>query len=192
MTTFEIEAIQERVGAEPDGFWGPQSIAACKTYLKMLMPLPNPWPKSDRASVEAFFGKPGDESNLVSFEFPFPMFYDGKRVLRSRCHYLVKDSLLRVLTAIGETHSADRGIMEEAEDYGGIYNFRHKRGGTSMSLHAWGIAIDLDADDNAFRDTWPVEADMPLSIMEAFAREGWTSAGAFWGYDAMHFQATRP
>ena len=76
-------------------------------------------------------------------------------------------------------------------DYGGIYNYRPKRGGTSLSLHSWGIAIDLDADDNGFRDSWPVKADMPLAIMEAFAREGWTSAGAFWGYDAMHFQATR-
>jgi len=192
MTTKEIQDIQYRVGAEPDGFWGPQSIAACKSHLKSLMPSPNPWPKSDRASVEAFFGKPGDEGNLVSFEFPFPTFYDGNRVLRSRCHYLVKDSLLRVLTSIGETRKADRGIMEEAEDYGGIYNYRSKRGGTSLSLHSWGIAIDLDADDNGFRDHWPVKADMPLSIMEAFAREGWTSAGAFWGYDAMHFQATRP
>jgi hypothetical protein len=32
---------------------------------------------------------------------------------------------------------------------------------------------------------------MPLEIMEAFAREGWLAAGAFWGRDAMHFQATR-
>jgi hypothetical protein len=36
-----------------------------------------------------------------------------------------------------------------------------------------------------------MRADMPLEIMECFAREGWLSAGAFWGYDAMHFQATQ-
>ena len=54
-----------------------------------------------------------------------------------------------------------------------------------------GAAIDLDADDNTFRDHWPMQADMPLEIMEAFAREGWVSAGAFWGYDAMHFEAVR-
>jgi hypothetical protein len=82
--------------------------------------------------------------------------------------------------------------MEAAEDYCGIFNFRNKRGGTSLSVHAWGAAIDLDADDNSFRDPWPLVADMPLSIMEEFAREGWQSAGAFWGYDAMHHEATRP
>jgi hypothetical protein len=32
---------------------------------------------------------------------------------------------------------------------------------------------------------------MPIEVMECFAREGWLSAGAFWGYDAMHFQATQ-
>jgi hypothetical protein len=82
-------------------------------------------------------------------------------------------------------------ITDEATDYGGIYNFRPKRGGSSLSMHSWGIAIDLDADDNSFRAAWPVVADMPLEIMEGFAREGWKSAGAFWGYDAMHFEATR-
>ena len=191
MTRQQIQEIQERIGTTPDGFWGPKSIKACQQYLRALMPTKNPWPRSDRASVEAFFGKPGDESNLVPFDFPFPTYYGGKRVLRGRCHAKVKDSLLRILIEIGSKYGEDRGIIEEAEDYGGIYNFRSKRGSASLSLHSWGIAIDLDADDNTFRDSWPMQSDMPLEIMECFAREGWLSAGAFWGYDAMHFQATR-
>jgi hypothetical protein len=191
MTRQQIQEIQERIGTTPDGFWGPKSIKACQQYLRALMPTKNPWPRSDRASVEAFFGIPGDESNLVPFDFPFPTYYGGKRVLRGRCHAKVKDSLLRILIEIGSKYGEDRGIIEEAEDYGGIYNFRSKRGSASLSLHSWGIAIDLDADDNTFRDSWPMQSDMPLEIMECFAREGWLSAGAFWGYDAMHFQATR-
>lgn len=191
MKTEEIQQMQRKIGVNPDGFWGPVSQARCREYLRGLMPEPNPWPKSDRASMEAFYGKPGDESNLVAFTFPFPTFYDGKRVQTGRCHKKVKDSLLRILTRIGEKHGQNRGVMEEAEDYGGIYNFRPKRGGTSLSIHAWGAAIDLDADDNTFRESWPMQADMPLEIIEEFAREGWVSAAAFWGYDAMHFQATR-
>ncbi len=54
-----------------------------------------------------------------------------------------------------------------------------------------GAGIDLDADDNTFRDSWPMQADMPLEIMECFAREGWVSAGAFWGDDAMHHDAVQ-
>ena len=192
MNQIEIQAIQKKIGTTPDGFWGPKSIAACKKYLISLMPTPNPWPLSSRSSVEKFYGKPGDESNLISFDFPFPTYYDGKRVYTGRCHKKVKDSLVRVLTEIGTLYGKKEEIMEEAQDYCGIFNFRPKRGGTSLSLHSWGIAIDLDADDNSFRDSWPVKADMPLEIMECFAREGWTSAGAFWGYDSMHFQACRP
>lgn len=191
MKTEEIQAMQRKIGVEADGFWGPKSIAACQSYLRSLMPDPNPWPRSDQASLRAFYGAPGDESNLVTVTFPFPMFYEGKSVTKTRANKKCADSLFRVLKDIGTSQGARRDVMEEAEDYGGVFNFRLKRGGTSYSLHAYGAAIDLDADDNTFRDSWPMKADMPLEIMEAFAKEGWLSAGAFWGYDGMHFQATR-
>lgn len=195
----EIKAMQRRIGVKDDGIWGPVSMAALRTYLRILMPKNHPWPAATRSALEAFYGKPGDESQLVSFTFPYPMFYGGKRVLTSRCHRKVKDSLLRVLTAIGDRWGSKPGIMEEAEDYGGIYNYRNSRSSSSLSMHAWGIAIDLDADDNGLNMAWPKVADMPLEIMEEFAKEGWLAAGAFWthktvrhnGYDAMHFQATR-
>jgi len=195
MNRTEIETMQQRLknagyDIEVDGFWGPQSQKTCRAHLRSLCST-NPWPASDRRSIETFYGRPGDESNLVSFEFPFPMFYGDKKVAKSRCHFKVVNSLLHVLNNIGSLYSGDEEIIEEAEDYGGIYNFREKRGSSSLSLHSWGIAIDLDADDNTFRNHWPLSADMPLEIMECFAREGWLSAGAFWGYDAMHFQATR-
>jgi hypothetical protein len=190
MTTEQIIAMQKRVGAKPDGFWGPRSQEMCRLYLRTLMPAPNPWPASDGRSLRAFYGEPG-EANLVNLAPPYPMLYEGKVIKTLRCHRKVADSLLRVLNSIKDLIAENPQDRDEAQDYGGCYNFRNKRGGTTLSLHAWGAAIDLDADDNTFRDSWPMKADMPLSIMEAFAREGWLSAGAFWGYDAMHFQATR-
>ena len=156
------------------------------------MPTPNPWPFSTREGLRDFYGEPGDEGNLVPISFPFPMFYGEKLVTKSRCHKKVHDSLMRILTRLGTFEGGTREILDPVSDYGGIYNFRNKRGGTSLSVHAWGAAIDLDADDNSFRDPWPLVADMPLEIMEEFAKEGWQSAGAFWGYDAMHFEACRP
>lgn len=196
MTTPEIISMQRRIDSAGfylviDGEWGPKSIAACKAYLRSLMPVSNPWPYPDAASLRRFYGEPGDESKLVSVTFPFPTYYDGKLVRTTRCHEKCAVSLLRVLTAIGKGLGQRRDVMEEIEDYGGCFNNRLKRGGTTPSLHAYGAAIDYDADDNTFRDHWPMQADMPLEIMECFAREGWISAGAFWGYDAMHFQATR-
>lgn len=191
MNSTQIKALQMRIGTTPDGFWGPKSISACKEHLRKLMPSQNPWPSSDQASLRKFYGEPGDESNLVTITFPYPMFYDGQRVTKTRVHKKCADSLLRILTSIRDLIPAHQDIKDEAEDYGGCFNFRLKRGGSTYSLHAFGAAIDLDADDNTFKDAWPMKADMPLEIMEAFAREGWVAAGAFWGYDSMHFQATR-
>ena len=191
MNSDEIKKMQIRIGAEPDGFWGQKSIAACKKHLRSLMPSPNPWPKSDQYSLREFYGMPGDESNLITIEFPYPMFYDGKLVTKTRVHKKCAESLSRVLNNIKTLLPSHPDIADEAQDYGGVFNFRLKRGGSSYSLHAYGAAIDLDADDNTFRDSWPMKSDMPLEIMEAFAREGWLSAGAFWGYDAMHAQATQ-
>lgn len=187
----EIGAMQRKIGVDDDEFWGPISIAACQRHLRALMPSPNPWPKTDQGSLRAFYGMPGDESQLVTITFPYPMFYEGKTVLKTRVHKKCADSLWLVLKEIGDRYAGKQGIMEEAEDYGGVYNNRLMRGGRLPSLHARGAAIDLDPDDNPNQGSWPVVADMPLEIMECFAREGWVSAGAFWGRDAMHFQATQ-
>lgn len=191
MNSEQIKAMQLKIGVTPDAFWGPKSQKACREHLKNLMPKPNPWPNSDQRSLREFYGEPGDESNLVTVDFPFATFYEGKQVKKFRCHKKVADSLVRVLRAIGEKYSSNKEILEEAEDFGGVFNFRNKRGGSTYSVHAWGAAIDLDADDNTFRDSWPMKADMPLEIMEEFAKEGWTSAGAFWNFDAMHHEAVR-
>jgi hypothetical protein len=191
MNSEEIKKMQSKIGVFADGFWGLKSQKACRDYLKSLMPQKNPWPNSDQISLRKFYGQPGDESNLITVDFPFATLYEGKQVKKFRCHKKVADSLVRVLKAIGEKYGKNREIMEEAEDFGGVYNFRNKRGGSTYSVHAWGAAIDLDADDNTFRDSWPMKADMPLEIMEEFSKEGWLSAGAFWGYDSMHFQATK-
>lgn len=189
MNSEEIKEMQRRIGTTPDGFWGPKSIAACQKHVRALMPKPHPFPLQKH--VSSFYGEAGDESNLVYIDFPYPMFYGGQRVTRTRVHRKCAESLYRVLQAIGKSYGQDSGIMEEASDYGGIFNFRNKRGSSSMSMHAWGIAIDLDADDNTFKDSWPMKSDMPLEIIEEFAKEGWLSAAVFWGYDAMHFQATQ-
>lgn len=197
MNPEQIGAMQQRIKdrydplLKVDKFWGPKSQESCRAYLRSLMPKPNPWPNPDQRSLKKFYGEPGDESNLVMIEFPYPTYYGGKHVTRTRVHKKCADSLLKVLNNIKDLFPHHPQVQDEANDYGGIFNFRNKRGGTSYSLHAWGAAIDLDADDNTFRDSWPMKADMPLEIMECFAREGWKSAGAFWGYDAMHFEATK-
>lgn len=187
MNTKDIQELQHRVGAVPDGFWGPKSIAACQAYLTRLMPRRNPWPDTTQAALTKFYGAAGDESKLVRVDVSaLRMKYEGKPVKLIRCHEKVADSLLRILTEIA--HGPANAVLCH---YAGVYNNRPMRGGSLPSLHARGAAIDLDPDSNGNHVAWPTRATMPIEVMEAFAREGWKSAGAFWGRDAMHAQATK-
>lgn len=187
MTAAEIKTMQIRIGVTPDGAWGPKSRAACQGYLSALMPSPNPWPPQDEASLSKYYGDAGDEDYLVRLPVGgLGVAYDGQAVSGIRCHKRVAHSLGKVLAAIAA--SPHRGVLAH---YAGCYNLRLMRGGTRPSTHARGIAIDLAPVWNANATPWPDKATMPLEVMEQFAREGWLPAGAFWGRDAMHFQATR-
>lgn len=187
MNSKDIALMQAKIGTTPDGFWGPKSIAACQKHLRGLMPSRNPWPKADQASLTKFYGAAGDESQLVNADVSgLGLKYDGKPVKTVRCHRKVAASLVRVFTEISK--SPNRSVLEK---YAGCFNNRAMRGGSLPSLHARGAAVDLDPDDNGNHIAWPTRATMPLEVMEAFAREGWVSAGAFWSRDAMHFQSTQ-
>lgn len=186
MNTEQIADMQRRIGVEPDGFWGPISIAACQRHLRDLMPSPNPWPRQSRESLESFYGPPG-EGGLVNLDVVgLGVKYIGAPVKTIRCHRKVAESLRRALEAISKTPDAE--ILAK---YAGCYNYRRMRNGVAMSTHAWGIAIDLWPSRNGNTVYWPTRAEMPLNVMESFAREGWLAAGAFWSRDAMHFQATQ-
>ena len=192
-----IRQIQSRINSAGrenllvDGVWGPKSRAACQRYLRRLMPSPSPWPRANTRSLEAFYGKAGDESNLVRIQLPFTMYFEGKKVTSARVNKRCADSLLRVLNNIRILTLTNPAIEESAKSFGGLFNDRKKRGGSTKSLHAYGAAIDLDADNNQFKSIWPTEATMPIEIMEEFAKEGWLPAGGIWFYDAMHMQATQ-
>jgi hypothetical protein len=183
----EIHKLQDRIGATSDGFWGPKSIDSCKKHLISLYPKINPWPKQDQKSLLAFYGKSGNESNIVPLGVShLDIEYDGAQVSVIRCHKKVAESLFRILTEINGSN--DSNILKE---YAGVFNNRPMRNGSLPSLHARGAAIDLDPNRNGNMVHWPTQSSMPISIMEAFAKEGWLSAGAFWGRDSMHFQATQ-
>lgn len=190
MTRAQIIDIQTQVGTAPDGFWGPKSMAAIQRHLRALMPKPNPWPLTNTAALNRFYGDPGRDEvagRLVTRSVAgLGLRFAGKEVQRISVHQHCADSLLRILRAIAESeHAALLGT------YAGIYNHRPMRGGSRWSLHAYGAAIDLDPARNGLHTHWPTRATMPLAVMEMFAREGWLPAGAFWSRDAMHFQATQ-
>ncbi len=194
MTHDEIVRTQSRVGTLPDGFWGPKSNAACQRYLRNMMPSPHPFPLQDQ--VTHFYGQHGNQNYsppTKEIRLPFPIYYEGRRVDVLRPHEKCAASLLRVFVRL-HSQFPDEAARRKAgiTIYDGLYNPRPMRGGTAWSMHSWAIAIDFNAEDNMNNQHWPTSAVMPIEVMECFAQEGWTAAGAFWNRDAMHFQATNP
>ena len=202
-----LQQLQRQLGVKADGVLGAQTLSAIERDLK-LVAQPEPasalsnvsWPEDNDAALRAFFGEPG-EDNLVSFTLPYPMkLYtrDGQPVTRSRCHAKVKDSLCAVLEDIQRIYGKDWIEFHGLDVFGGIYNYRTMRRGTSLSRHSWGIAIDLNPDENAMQTPWKAErigqpgwANMPHEAIAVFEKHGWKSGARAWGKDAMHFQATR-
>lgn len=91
MNQDQIAAMQQRIKTAIIHFlklmgFGGKSQTACRDYLTSLMPKPNPWPLPDQKSLKIFYGEPGNESNLVMIDFPYPMYYGGKHVTRTRVH----------------------------------------------------------------------------------------------------------
>ena len=187
MNPIDIKELQSHVGTIPDGRWGPKSQSAAIAHLRALMPTPNPWPFASDSAMRDFYGAPGNVANLVNLDVAgLGVKYEGATVKTVRVHKRVATSLRAVLEEIAAgPHAWILGT------YAGAYNFRSMRNGSRMSKHAWGVAIDFWPDYNGLNTPWPSVAKMPFGVMEAFAREGWISAGAFWSRDAMHFEATK-
>ena len=70
----------------------------------------------------------------------------------------------------------------------GCWNVRYKRTATGeVSMHALGLAVDINADTNPLGPT--LVTDMPPAFVDAFRAQGFTWGGDFQGAkDAMHFQ----
>jgi len=194
-----------------DSFWGPQTAFAFGELEHFeehgVLPHPwrdfdgppvnpNGWPLETEAALRSFYGEPGHPP-LVRIEAPYPLRLSwdlGTPVSRIACHEKVAASLERVLTGVLGAYGLDAIRDLRLDRYGGSFAARRKRGGTSWSTHAWGIALDFDPDHNRLqwgrdRAAFAQPAyDRWWSLWEA---EGWISLGRVANFDWMHVQAAR-
>lgn len=78
----------------------------------------------------------------------------------------------------------DRGLAGELHTYDGCFNIRRMKGGRSLSVHSWGMAVDFNAATNGFGR----QGDMSPEFIRCFADAGFES-GALWRTpDFMHVQ----
>jgi len=76
------------------------------------------------------------------------------------------------------------GHVKELKTWDGCFNIRKKRGLTSMSLHSWGIAVDMNAFENGLGQTPKLSA----GFVKCFTDNGFDWGGTWKRKDGMHFQ----
>jgi hypothetical protein len=199
-------------GADPggvDGLWGSQTDYAVNVIRERIqnnLRAPNfrdneeldpdrthPWPRQTQSDTKAFFGKVGANQTKIDLPYTHRLAWDKNvRINRYACHEKVHDSLSRILTRVYDHYGDERIIELRLDLFGGCYNKRKKKGGTTWSMHAWGVAVDYDPENNRFRWGWE-QASFARPEYDTWWRiweeEGWTGLGRARNYDWMHIQA---
>lgn len=192
--TETIKLVQKKLGVTVDGIAGKKTWAAICKALGVSTTTNNLPTQAVVRKGTSIFGKPGDESNLVNITPPYPLYYCGKGVKTIRVHKAIADRVEAALTEI----LAHYGLAEikrlGLDQYSGSYNYRKSTGGSSLSMHAWGIALDFAAEKNTYSMKKPQaslshpDCEMWWKIWE---KHGAVSLGREKNYDWMHLQFAR-
>lgn len=218
-----LQILSDEAGFDPgvvDGWLGTNTRNAATFYVRSIEGLdvfnvwesepidvnPNGWPSDKSADLDSFFGKPRKnncsaiESRIVKVDSPWRMPLDWN-MSQSRSffkvHERVAPSLERVLTSIEANYSKAEIEKLGLNRFSGDYVCRQITGGSRMSTHAYGIAIDFYGSRNQLRRTThdtppPTLAHLDCQkFWEAFEKEGWYSLGRSQNYDWMHVQAAK-
>ena len=146
-----------------------------------------------QAQLIAKYGTPNKEGKgyITQIVLPYPMYYDCKKVTKISCHKLVADKLLAIFNDILDFYGQDAIHDLKIDDYGGCFNYRLMRGGTKLSVHSWGCAIDLNPSRNLLRETSKTARFARIEyqpMIDIFYKHGFVSLGREKNFDWMHFQ----
>jgi hypothetical protein len=200
---------QETHDVAVDGIIGPQTWTALQRALAppdsltgIVPPDAPPVPDGFAAIVQTF-GDPRpllspdgtindanraawERQTLAKGQLPFPIPIDRKNPalgIKSTfyAHRRLVSSFVAVFSELGRLQ-----LRDTIHSFDGIYNFRPIRGTTNrISLHAFGAAIDLNADTNPLGK----EGDMDPRVIDVFRHFGFFWGGDFHDRpDPMHFQ----
>jgi hypothetical protein len=95
------------------------------------------------------------------------------------CNKLIVAPLIQAFTNL-----IDRKVVNELKTWDGCFNVRRKRGLTSMSLHSWGVAIDVNAAWNGLGKN----PTLSKEFVKCFTDAGFDWGGTWTRKDGMHFQ----
>ena len=127
------------------------------------------------------YGDPTKESGMVVWDIPTNLEIG---VIPKKL-YCNKDMVQPLTNAL--TNLIQRGKIGELKTWDGCFNIRKKRGLSSMSLHSWGLAIDVNAAWNQLNMTPTLSPE----FVKCFTDAGFDWGGVWTRKDGMHFQLSK-
>jgi hypothetical protein len=223
-TERKLVAVQQQIMAglgievgEIDGLVGPQTLYAAEAYVHLVatgalptwrdpLMVPRPddarfpasvrttWPR--QAEVQKYFGPVGQNQTMLSLPFPMRIAWNKEKIVRKfSIHEKVHDSAKRVFDRIANAYPDEGQRRTLGLDlFGGCLNVRRMRGGSSYSMHSWGVAIDFDPERNQLhwgRDRAQLARPEYETFWRLWTEEGWLSLGKARNFDWQHVQAAR-
>lgn len=175
---------------------GPNTLSAICRALGLSADAPPIWPtQAEVRSGKSIFGAPGREDELVNIIPAYPLLYEGQELRTIRVHRRIATHVQAALREVLEHYGLEEIERLGLNLYGGSYAYRATTGGnTSLSMHAWGIALDFSPADNGYSTKAPRatlshrDCSDWWDIWEA---HGAISLGRERDYDWMHLQFAR-
>ena len=112
-------------------------------------------------------------AHLASFDLAHP------RIRRIYCHRLIGPIVQKVFYEIKSA-----GLASEISTCGCLCRRKKVASSTQMSVHSWGIALDVNQATNQYDSN----GDMHPQVVEIFTRNGFEWGGTWRTKDPMHFQ----
>lgn len=154
------------------------------------------WPTY--ANITTVFGAPAGPdctAGRCRLPIPFIIAWDATQRINSfACHVRVARPLTEIFEEAVKHYGEGQFRSMRLDRFGGCFNHRPMRGGTNLSTHSWGVAVDLDPQRNQLK--WgrdkalfaKPEYDAFWKIVES---KGAVSLGRARNFDWMHFQFVR-
>lgn len=80
-----------------------------------------------------------------------------------------------------------RNKITELKTWDGCFCIRPQRGGSKLSMHSWGLAIDVNASWNAML----TDGNLTPEFVKCFTDAGFNWGGNFSRKDPMHFELSK-
>lgn len=160
-----------------------------------INPIPSELDEAGRVRYEPFFLKVyGANAAVVEKDLVTVNWVDGKKIAFNK-RYGAAQALQKTsdeLTALIKTRPEFKKFV--ISPLGGTFNWRVVAGTKNLSVHSFGVAIDINLDhSNYWR--WEMKNGrivynnaIPLEIVEVFERNGFIWGGKWHHYDTMHFE----